>query len=156
MTRSPPQSIAPGRDGAALGDVGDLAVGKAQAAAQDFAFGRTSVALARIVSVIVVFLSCGRAKRHAVWPAITGLSHRVTGAATPGAMDQMKRYAVYYAPRPGAFADRAADWLGWDAGGQAVPSPSLPGIPVRGHHRRRRAAMAFTAPCARRSGWPRA
>ena len=31
-------------------------------------------------------------------------------------MDQMKRYAVYYAPRAGAFADAAAAWLGWDAG----------------------------------------
>lgn len=31
------------------------------------------------------------------------------------------RHAVYYAPRPGALADLAASWLGWDgAGGQAV------------------------------------
>ena len=29
-------------------------------------------------------------------------------------MDQMKRYAVYYAPEPGAFADAATSWLGWD------------------------------------------
>ena len=29
-------------------------------------------------------------------------------------MDQMKRYAIYYAPREGAFADAAAAWLGWD------------------------------------------
>ena len=29
-------------------------------------------------------------------------------------MDQMKRYAIYYAPREGAFAEAAAAWLGWD------------------------------------------
>jgi hypothetical protein len=45
-------------------------------------------------------------------------------------MDQMKRLAVYYAPRPGAFADRAAAWLGWDAAkGEMVPQPDLPEIP---------------------------
>ncbi len=33
----------------------------------------------------------------------------------------MKRYAVYYAPRPGEFADRAQDWLGG-----AVALPGLP------------------------------
>lgn len=44
-------------------------------------------------------------------------------------MDQMKRFAVYYAPRPGAFADRANEWLGWDpATGQALPQPRVPGI----------------------------
>lgn len=36
----------------------------------------------------------------------------------------MKRYAVYYAPRPGEFADRAAAWL---SGGV-----DLPGLPRRG------------------------
>lgn len=42
----------------------------------------------------------------------------------------MKRLAVYYAPRPGAFADRAAAWLGWDAAkGTMVPQPDLPEIP---------------------------
>ncbi|MDR5654092.1 DUF1045 domain-containing protein [Ruixingdingia sedimenti] len=42
----------------------------------------------------------------------------------------MKRYAVYYAPRPGAFADRAARWLGHDpATGRALPQPDLPGLP---------------------------
>ncbi len=42
----------------------------------------------------------------------------------------MKRLAVYYAPRPGAFADHAAAWLGWDpALGAALPQPELPGIP---------------------------
>jgi hypothetical protein len=45
-------------------------------------------------------------------------------------MDQMKRLAVYFAPRPGAFADHAAAWLGWDATrGESVPQPDLPGIP---------------------------
>ena len=44
-------------------------------------------------------------------------------------MDQMKRFAIYYAPEPGAFADAAAAWLGWDlALGRAVeqPTPHLP------------------------------
>ncbi|GLS86622.1 phosphonate metabolism protein [Cypionkella aquatica] len=44
-------------------------------------------------------------------------------------MDQMKRFALYYAPAPGAFADAAASWLGWDlAAGRAVaqPQPDLP------------------------------
>lgn len=44
-------------------------------------------------------------------------------------MDQIKRYAVYYAPRPGAFAAQAAEWLGWSAEtGQPLPQPQLPGI----------------------------
>jgi hypothetical protein len=44
-------------------------------------------------------------------------------------MDQMNRYAVYYAPRPGAFADRAARWLGRDAEADVpLPQPALPGI----------------------------
>lgn len=29
-------------------------------------------------------------------------------------MEKMKRFAIYYAPRAGAFADAAAAWLGWD------------------------------------------
>jgi putative phosphonate metabolism protein len=29
-------------------------------------------------------------------------------------MEQMKRYAIYYAPRAGALATAAAAWLGWD------------------------------------------
>ena len=42
----------------------------------------------------------------------------------------MRRHAVYYAPRPGAFAARAAEWLGRDAAaGRAVAQPRLPGIP---------------------------
>jgi Protein of unknown function (DUF1045) len=45
-------------------------------------------------------------------------------------MDQMQRYAVYYAPREGGFADRTAEWLGWDAiAGAPLPQPDLPGIP---------------------------
>ena len=45
-------------------------------------------------------------------------------------MDQMKRYAVYYAPPEGAFATRAAEWLGWDAEtGAAVSGPLPEGLP---------------------------
>ena len=37
------------------------------------------------------------------------------------------RYAVYYAPEPGPFADFTAAWLGWDpARGTPVPHPDLP------------------------------
>jgi putative phosphonate metabolism protein len=44
-------------------------------------------------------------------------------------MDQMKRFAVYYAPRKGEFADRTASWLGWDpATGQVVARDAVPGI----------------------------
>lgn len=44
-------------------------------------------------------------------------------------MDQMKRFAIYYAPRDGAFAEAAAAWLGWDLGrGRAVAQPDVPGI----------------------------
>lgn len=46
-------------------------------------------------------------------------------------MDQMKRFAIYYAPKPGAFADAAAAWLGWDlAQGAPVPQPA-PDLPRR-------------------------
>ena len=39
------------------------------------------------------------------------------------------RYAVYYMPPAGAFADFGARWLGWDAArGRAVAQPDLPGI----------------------------
>lgn len=39
-------------------------------------------------------------------------------------MTQTTRYAIYYAPRPGLFADRAADWLGWDpVSGEARVQP---------------------------------
>ncbi|TKW67641.1 MAG: DUF1045 domain-containing protein [Paracoccus denitrificans] len=44
-------------------------------------------------------------------------------------MTQYRRYAVYYTPPPGAFADFGARWLGWDtARGQLVPQPDLPGL----------------------------
>lgn len=43
-------------------------------------------------------------------------------------MDQMQRYAVYYAPRPGGFAERAAEWLGRDTmTGAVLPQPMLTG-----------------------------
>ncbi len=46
-------------------------------------------------------------------------------------MDQMKRFAVYHAPRPGRLAEAAAQWLGWDpARGVALPQPDLPGLPM--------------------------
>jgi len=46
-------------------------------------------------------------------------------------MEKMKRYAVYYAPPPGDFADLTAAWLGWDAArGCAVAHPDLPGLPM--------------------------
>lgn len=45
-------------------------------------------------------------------------------------MKQMKRYAIYYAPEAGLFAEQAAAWLGWDAAsGTAVPQPDLPALP---------------------------
>lgn len=41
----------------------------------------------------------------------------------------MQRYAVYYAPREGAFAFRANDWLGREFGNPCdLPQPVLPGI----------------------------
>ena len=44
-------------------------------------------------------------------------------------MEQMQRYAVYYAPREGAFAFRANDWLGREFGNPCdLPQPVLPGI----------------------------
>lgn len=44
-------------------------------------------------------------------------------------MDQTKRFAIYYAPRPGAFADAAAQWLGWDlARGCTVVQPDVEGL----------------------------
>ncbi|MFN4154306.1 MAG: DUF1045 domain-containing protein [Paracoccaceae bacterium] len=43
----------------------------------------------------------------------------------------MKRFAVYFAPRPGVFADATAALLGWDnLSGQPVPQPDLPGLPA--------------------------
>jgi putative phosphonate metabolism protein len=44
-------------------------------------------------------------------------------------MDQFTRFAVYYAPRPGTFADATAAWLGWDAqAGHTVAQPDT-GLP---------------------------
>lgn len=42
------------------------------------------------------------------------------------------RYAIYYAPRPGALADATAAWLGWDcqAGRVAAPVAGMPGVPA--------------------------
>ncbi|MDO9639222.1 MAG: DUF1045 domain-containing protein [Pseudotabrizicola sp.] len=55
----------------------------------------------------------------------------VTNPAYAATMDQMKRFAVYYAPRPGAFADATAALLGWDnARACPVPQPDLPGLPA--------------------------
>lgn len=46
-------------------------------------------------------------------------------------MEDFERFAVYFAPRPGAFADRAAAWLGWDAEtGRPRAQPDLPGLPA--------------------------
>lgn len=46
-------------------------------------------------------------------------------------MTDYSRYAVYYAPEPGAFADFCAAWLGWDAArGCAAAHPDLPGLPL--------------------------
>jgi hypothetical protein len=43
-------------------------------------------------------------------------------------MDQIKRYAIYYAPRAGVFADRAATWLGRDpVTGRDLTQPNLAG-----------------------------
>lgn len=41
-------------------------------------------------------------------------------------MRTFQRYAVYYAPQAGEFADRGAAWLGWDAQcGRALAPPEL-------------------------------
>ncbi|WP_434289044.1 DUF1045 domain-containing protein [Celeribacter sp. SCSIO 80788] len=46
-------------------------------------------------------------------------------------MDEFKRYAVYYAPAPGPFAEFCAQWLGWDAfEGIELPHPALEGLPA--------------------------
>ncbi|NCO88138.1 MAG: DUF1045 domain-containing protein [Rhodobacterales bacterium] len=44
-------------------------------------------------------------------------------------MSNHSRFAVYYAPPPGAFADFGAHWLGWQVeGGRAVVQPAVPNI----------------------------
>lgn len=46
-------------------------------------------------------------------------------------MENFERYALYYAPEPGDFADFAAAWLGWDpVTGRAVPHPQIAGLPA--------------------------
>lgn len=43
----------------------------------------------------------------------------------------MQRYAIYYAPAPGDFADFTARWLGWDAAlGRPVDHPDVAGLPL--------------------------
>lgn len=45
-------------------------------------------------------------------------------------MENIQRYAVFYAPRDGGFADAAAAWLGWDtARGTHVAQPDI-GLPL--------------------------
>lgn len=45
-------------------------------------------------------------------------------------MENFKRYAVYYAPAPGAFSEFCSCWLGWDAeAGCEVPHPDLAALP---------------------------
>lgn len=40
-----------------------------------------------------------------------------------------QRFAIYYAPQAGPFADAAANWLGWDLlQGGTAPQPALPGL----------------------------
>ena len=46
-------------------------------------------------------------------------------------MDQMKRYAIYYAPREGAFAEAAAAWLGWDMPRGQEVAQALPAALVK-------------------------
>ncbi len=42
-------------------------------------------------------------------------------------MEHFRRFAIYYAPEAGSFADHAAAWLGWDlAQGRAVSQPETP------------------------------
>src|SRR3989338_6119950 len=43
-------------------------------------------------------------------------------------MDKMKRFAIYYAPRAGAFADAAAAWLGWDLLAGRAEASALPDL----------------------------
>ncbi|MDO6586619.1 DUF1045 domain-containing protein [Salipiger sp. 1_MG-2023] len=45
-------------------------------------------------------------------------------------MPEYTRFAVYYAPEPGPFADFCASWLGWDAArGMPAPHPQIAGLP---------------------------
>ena len=43
---------------------------------------------------------------------------------------EFRRYAIFYTPPPGPFADFGAAWLGWDIGtGRAAPPRALPALP---------------------------
>lgn len=56
---------------------------------------------------------------------------RVTNFFHGNIMDLMKRFAVYFAPRPGRFATAAAALVGWDnLSGTPVAHPDLPGLPA--------------------------
>ncbi len=45
-------------------------------------------------------------------------------------MTEYTRFALYHAPVAGAFAEKAASWLGWDVdAGTPVPHPDVPGLP---------------------------
>ncbi len=45
-------------------------------------------------------------------------------------MDSPDRYAIYWAPEPGPFAEATAQWLGWDAiAGREVAHPAITGLP---------------------------
>lgn len=45
-------------------------------------------------------------------------------------MNRFRRYAIYFAPRAGAFADATAAWLGWDCqSGRVLAHPVLDGLP---------------------------
>ncbi|MDD8021958.1 MAG: DUF1045 domain-containing protein [Paracoccaceae bacterium] len=44
-------------------------------------------------------------------------------------MEQMKRYAIYFAPPAGPLMQAAAEWLGWDVeAGRAVAQPPIAGL----------------------------
>ena len=44
---------------------------------------------------------------------------------------KFKRFAIYFTPAPGPFADFGAAWLGWDAvNGVTLPAPNLPNLPM--------------------------
>ncbi|PZQ99832.1 MAG: phosphonate metabolism protein [Cereibacter sphaeroides] len=46
-------------------------------------------------------------------------------------MNGYDRYAIYWAPAPGTFADLAASWLGWDpVSGQTTAHPTVSGLPM--------------------------
>lgn len=63
-----------------------------------------------------------------------------------------KRYALYYTPPPGQFADLGAAWLGWDiATGHAVgtPDPAIVGRPRRyGFHATLKAPFFLADGCS--------